>query len=63
MNKDSDYVKWLEINHPETVPAESYTLVSTVEGLQMTKGIDSVVYHFSEVTPLHAVAHDIDQFV
>ena len=29
--EDSDYVKWLELNHPEAVAADHYSLVSSVE--------------------------------
>ena len=59
MYEDSDYVKWLELNHPEAVPADRYSLVSSVEDQQNASGIDSLVDHFSEVNPLGKVADNI----
>ena len=55
----TDYVKWLELNHPEAVPADRYSLVSSVEDPQNASGIDSLVDHFSEVNPLGTVADNI----
>ena len=57
--EDSDYVKWLELNHSEAVPADRYSLVSSVKDPQNASGIDSLVDHFSEVNPLGTVADNI----
>ena len=57
--EDSDYVRWLELNHPEAVPTDRYSLVSSVEDPQNASGIDSLVEHFSEVNPLGAIADNI----
>ena len=59
MYEDSDYVKWLELNHSEAVPADRYSLVSSVKDPQNASGIDSLVDHFSEVNPLDTVADNI----
>ena len=57
--ENSDYIKWLELNHPQAVPADHYSLVSSVEDPQNASGIDSLVDHFSEVNPLCTVADNI----
>ena len=43
----------------EAVPADRYSLVSSVEDPQNASGIDSLVDHFSEVNPLGTVADNI----
>ena len=57
--EDLDYVKWLELYHPEAVPADRYSFVSSVKDPQNASSIDSLVDHFSEVNPLGTVADNI----
>ena len=49
---DSEYLEWLERNHPVSVPADRYTLVSASEQQP------SISDFFSNITPMQAV--DLD---
>ena len=51
--EDSDYLQWLEINHPDALPADRYSLQSVTQ-LSLTE-------HFSGVTPITPVASLVSQ--
>ena len=51
---DSEYLEWLEKNHPESVPADRYSLVSAAEQQP------SVSEYFSHITPMQPIDQEDD---
>ena len=48
---DPEYLRWLEIYHPEAIPADRYSLV-TASSSTPIQASSSVVDHFSSVSPV-----------
>ena len=48
---DPEYLHWLEIYHPEAIPADRYSLVTAPSSTPI-QASSSVVEHFSSVSPV-----------
>ena len=48
---DPEYLRWLEIYHPEAIPADRYSLVTAPSSTPI-QASSSVVDHFSSVSPV-----------